>query len=118
MSDIKNKMEDGKKKAEGTVKAAARAAAESAEAGAESATHGVSDAWEATKDAGHRASEFASEQYGRLSRGARDAYAHGRQSAIDVEHNFEAHIRRRPLTAVLVGAGVGFLIGLAMCRKR
>ena len=118
MSDIKNKMEDGKKKAEGTVKAAARAAAESAEAGAESATQSVSGAWEATKDAGHRASEFASEQYDRLSRGARNAYEHGRQSAIDVEHNFEAHIRRRPLTSVLIGAGVGFILGLAMCRKR
>jgi ElaB/YqjD/DUF883 family membrane-anchored ribosome-binding protein len=118
MSDIKNKMEDGKKKAEGTVKAAARAAAESAEAGVESATQTASDAWEATKDAGHRASEFASEQYGRLGRGARDAYQHGRQSAMDLEHNFEGHIRRKPLTAVLIGAAVGFILGLAMCRKR
>jgi hypothetical protein len=37
--------------------------------------------------------------------------------AVEWEQNLEGYIRRKPLTAVLVGLIVGFLLGRAMAGK-
>ena len=94
------------------------AAAESTEAAVAQTVAKASEVWDQAKDAGRRAGAAASQQYGRMSRGAQDAYGHGREMAAEWEQNFEGYARRKPLMVVLIGVCVGFLLGLAVGRKR
>jgi ElaB/YqjD/DUF883 family membrane-anchored ribosome-binding protein len=54
--------------------------------------------------------------------GARDTmvgyYEHGRDKAIEFEHSLENKIREKPLSAVLVATGLGFLIGMFCLRRK
>ena len=41
----------------------------------------------------------------------------GRQRAVALEHTLETQIRQQPLQAMLVAAGVGFLLGVVCLRR-
>lgn len=48
---------------------------------------------------------------------ASDYVDQGRERAVDLAHTFEGSIQERPLTAILVAAAVGFVLGSFMSRR-
>jgi ElaB/YqjD/DUF883 family membrane-anchored ribosome-binding protein len=118
MSKAKNRVKDAAEEVHEKAATAEGAAAESTEAAVAQTADMASGVWDQAKDAGRRAGAAVSQQYGRMSRGAQDAYGQGRETAAEWEQNFEGYARRRPLMVVLIGVCVGFLLGLALGRKR
>ncbi|MDZ4819255.1 MAG: hypothetical protein SGJ20_09810 [Planctomycetota bacterium] len=64
----------------------------------------------AAKDAAQRKLEGVSESLSGY-------YEQGRECAADFEQSLETKIRERPIGAILVAAGVGFLVGMCWTRK-
>jgi ElaB/YqjD/DUF883 family membrane-anchored ribosome-binding protein len=65
------------------------------------------------KDLASRGAEVVRDQYNRASRGTRAAYDRG----VQLEDRLEQAIKRNPVTAVLVTAGIGLLIGFVLGRE-
>jgi len=119
MIDKKNKVKDAAEKLHEKSATAEEAAAPLADAAAEEGVAATaSNAWEQAKDAGRRASAAVSRQYDRMSRGAHDAYGRGHGAAVEWEQNVEGYVRRNPLAVVFAGVCAGFLLGLALGRKK
>jgi ElaB/YqjD/DUF883 family membrane-anchored ribosome-binding protein len=57
------------------------------------------------------AKEAAAEKFDRL-------YKEGREKVVQFEHGLENQIRMHPLQAVAIAAGVGFLAGYLVSRRR
>ncbi|HEX2971669.1 MAG TPA: hypothetical protein VHP11_05020, partial [Tepidisphaeraceae bacterium] len=57
-------------------------------------------------------SEAAQQQIGQMRQTATESYEHGRERAMEWQHNLEDYVREQPLRSVLIAAGVGALIGI------
>jgi ElaB/YqjD/DUF883 family membrane-anchored ribosome-binding protein len=73
----------------------------------------VSKVADGTKDLAQRGADVVREQYDRASRGTRAAYDAGMQW----EERLEKSIKRNPLTAVAITAGIGLLVGFMLGRE-
>lgn len=68
------------------------------------------ETWGKAKDAAQQVSDVASQNFDRVSRSAQDAYRYGRDATVKWEHSFEDEVKAHPLAAVLIAAGVGFIL--------
>lgn len=66
---------------------------------------------DAAGDLGASAKEFAEEALKETRECASSYYEQGRMKAQEVEHTLETMIRKRPLKAIMIAAGVGVLLG-------
>ncbi len=102
-------------------KAKARNVASSAAASVKSAASAVSDkaADVAAKvsETASNAGAYARDQYDQLGGKAREAYQSARDTGRSWAHEADGYIHRRPLTALAIAAGVGFLAGMYIKRK-
>lgn len=118
MSSSKAKLEDAADNTGEAGRSVASAAKQAAINLSDQVTHHAAGAWEKAAELGHRAADAVSDGYVRVSDGTRHAMQKGRAAAVGWEHGFEGYVRRKPLTTLLVGVGVGVLIGIAIGTKR
>lgn len=77
----------------------------------------ASDAANELQNAGLAAAQVASEQIEALQ-GMTDEYVElGRAKFRELGGEVQAHVKEKPMTALLVAAGVGFLIGAWIVRR-
>lgn len=102
-------------------KAKVQSVTSNAKESAKSAVGAISDK---AADVAGRAAEavsnakaYARDQYDQLGGKARDAYQSARETGRTWAHETEGYIHRRPLTALAIAAGVGFIAGMYMKRK-
>ena len=69
------------------------------------------------RNGAHQRVDAMADSIDSLSARASEYVDHGRARASELVESFEDTIRQRPLTAILGGAAVGFLIGCLMMRR-
>ena len=69
------------------------------------------------RDAGQQAMGAAREKFDDLRNQASEYYDQGRQRAQEWEQNLETYITDQPIKAMLMAAGVGFLLGVIWKRS-
>jgi len=101
------------------LKAAAAHSAEAADDVSEAIGSAVHSAGNGVRDAAHRALEAAGhvassveEKCHEVGDAARASYDYGRTRGRQLEKKFEGVVRARPLTSILIAAGVGLVGGL------
>src|SRR4051812_40095119 len=80
---------------------------------ADQASEMMSKAAEGTRDLAQRGTEMVREQYDRAARGTRAAYDAG----MEWEVRLEKAIKRNPMAAVAITAGVSLLVGFMLGRE-
>lgn len=63
------------------------------------------------RDAGSQVRDAASQKYEDLRNQASEYYEEGRQRAQEWEQTVEDYVQQQPVKALLIAAGVGFLMG-------
>lgn len=63
------------------------------------------------RDMGGQVKDAAREQYENLRDQASQYYEQGRERAKEWEQNLENYVQEQPVKAMLIAAGVGFLLG-------
>ena len=76
-----------------------------------------SDVKQSLSDMGSAAKQIAQEQYEGVRDTVTSYYDQGRERAMEFEQSLEKRIRERPISAVLVATGLGFLLGMVWMRK-
>ncbi len=71
----------------------------------------------AVQQLGADASRTVQEKVGELKDTASQYLEQGKNKAVDLEHSIEDTIRKQPLTALLVAAGLGVAIGCLINRR-
>ena len=66
---------------------------------------------------GGLAGTVAQERLGELCWNAADRYAEGQERVHQAERRFENFIRERPVTSILIAAGVGLVLGRFWMRR-
>ncbi len=66
---------------------------------------------EELSDRAHEAVENLREVAGQVREAASEQYSHARQTAREWEQSLEHYVQEKPLRAVLMAAGVGFVLG-------
>jgi ElaB/YqjD/DUF883 family membrane-anchored ribosome-binding protein len=84
---------------------------------AEKAKDWAAGAADTAKDWAANVSDTAQSWASDVGRGAGNAYAATRDTAVRAEESVELFIRRHPLQSVLIAFGVGCLLGCAMNRR-
>lgn len=69
------------------------------------------------QDMGSAAKQVAQEQFAGVRDTMTTYYEQGRERAMELEHSLENRVRERPISAILVATGLGFLIGMLWMRK-
>jgi ElaB/YqjD/DUF883 family membrane-anchored ribosome-binding protein len=69
-------------------------------------------------DAGQAARRYANEGMERARDTAAEYWEQGRAKAEEVTETVQTRVRENPMAAVLIAAGVGFLIGMACSSRR
>ncbi|MBC7784069.1 MAG: hypothetical protein H7144_09525 [Burkholderiales bacterium] len=88
----------------------------------------VEDAYRGASDVGHNVADAArrtaskvgsaiSDGYGQAAEKAAESYDYVRDTAVSWEGELESFIKNRPLTAALIGVGLGLVTGMLL-RKR
>jgi ElaB/YqjD/DUF883 family membrane-anchored ribosome-binding protein len=70
------------------------------------------------QDAGQAARRYANEGMEKARDTASDYWEQGRAKAEEVTETVQTRVRENPMAAVLIAAGVGFLIGVACASRR
>lgn len=70
------------------------------------------------QDAGQAARRMASEGVEKVRDTATEYWEQGRAKAEEVTETVQNRVRENPMAAILIAAGVGFLIGMACARRR
>ncbi len=78
---------------------------------AEQVREAASEIGRKLRDAGAQVREAASQKYEDLRNQASEYCEQGRERAEQWEQNIESYVREKPVKALLLAAGVGFLIG-------
>jgi ElaB/YqjD/DUF883 family membrane-anchored ribosome-binding protein len=76
-----------------------------------------SDVKQSLAEVGSAAKQIAQEQYEGVRDSVTSYYDQGRERAMEFEQSLEKRIRERPISAVLVATGLGFLLGMVWMRK-
>lgn len=71
----------------------------------------ASDVGGKLRDAGAQVREAASQKFEELRNHASECCEQGRERAEQWEQNIESYVREKPVKALLLAAGVGFLMG-------
>lgn len=74
----------------------------------------VHAAGDTVRAATHQARDAA----GRVVKAVQEKFDHGRDRVKGWENDFEGVVRSRPLSALLVAGGIGFVVGLLCHRRR
>lgn len=69
------------------------------------------------RDLGAAARHTAEESFCAAREKASEYVAEGRNQAVALSHTVEQQIRQQPMRAILIAAGVGFLIGACFMRR-
>ncbi|MFO0984435.1 MAG: hypothetical protein U1E76_22365 [Planctomycetota bacterium] len=72
----------------------------------------VSDIGAEMRDLADAAKQTVSDTIEQVKEGAADSYAFGKEKAADLQKGVQSLVREQPVTALLVAAGVGLLVGL------
>jgi ElaB/YqjD/DUF883 family membrane-anchored ribosome-binding protein len=70
------------------------------------------------QEAGQAARRYASEGVEKVRDTATDYWEQGRAKAEEVTETVQNRVRENPMGAILIAAGVGFLIGVACASRR
>jgi ElaB/YqjD/DUF883 family membrane-anchored ribosome-binding protein len=77
----------------------------------------ASEVGENVREMAGSAREMARDTLNRVKETASDAYEQGKQRASEWQDDLESTIRARPLTAILIAAGVGVALGFLWRRS-
>ncbi len=69
------------------------------------------------QELGSMAREMAQEKVEQVRAGAADLVRDGREKVRQAEHSIEQYIREKPLTSMLIAAGVGLVLGRFWMRR-
>jgi ElaB/YqjD/DUF883 family membrane-anchored ribosome-binding protein len=78
---------------------------------------GASQVGEGIRNLGEQVKETAQEKYESLRDAASDYYETGRERAQQWEEGLEGYVQDKPVKALLIAAGVGFLLGAIWKRR-
>jgi ElaB/YqjD/DUF883 family membrane-anchored ribosome-binding protein len=85
----------------------------------ESETGGIgSTIAQGVQDAGQAARRYASEGMEKVRDTATEYWEQGRAKAEEMTDSVQTRVRENPMAAILIAAGVGFLIGMACASRR
>lgn len=77
----------------------------------------AADVGENVRDLASNAKEMARETIHRVKDSAADAYRQGKDRAARWQDDLETTIREKPLTSILIAAGVGLVVGFLWRRS-
>jgi len=69
------------------------------------------------KEIGNLLREAVEDKLGNLRESASEAGRRGRETALEYRSDVEDYVRNDPKKSLAIAAGVGFLLGIFMCRK-
>lgn len=70
------------------------------------------------RELGRLTKDAAKEKLGEARQVASDYYEQGRERVGELEQQVEGYVRQRPMTAILIAAGAGALLGFLLSRRR
>jgi ElaB/YqjD/DUF883 family membrane-anchored ribosome-binding protein len=117
MSDIKEKSKEAAEKVQGAAAAAGDAVTSGAKTVAAKVSEAVSNATDSVMHAGSRAVEYVREGYDQVGDHARHAYEGARDTGREWESRAEGFVKRQPVKALLLAAGLGIVVGLLWKRR-
>ncbi len=77
----------------------------------------LNDGKEGLKDMGAAAKQTAEQALASARETASEYLERGREQALELGHTVERQIRTQPMRAILIAAGVGFLLGACLMRR-
>ena len=89
----------------------AETAGEMAEQAGETVGHRIAEAGHRVRDAVSRAGHVVGDKAERVSGVARDSYRRGKDTVMHWEEGVEGFVAERPLSSLMIAAGVGIIIG-------
>ena len=69
------------------------------------------------KEIGNLLRDAVEDKLGNLRESASDVGRRGREQAMEYRSDVEDFVRNDPVKSIAIAAGVGFLLGILMCRK-